>query len=137
MLVMKYKQTFKLIFLSSQIVQYFVSQQGELEHSAVFTCRIYTFLFSISTLYTRRHRLKKDGLVQIQCCDKSGNGHTFCHGMFNLYNPPLRFGCRVVYKKQNHGLLIQSSLVLDFFLSFSNILNCNVLQKKESASIIL
>lgn len=52
-----------------QIVHYFVSWLGELEQSAVFTCRKYTFLFSflcISTLYTTGAE-KKERLVQIQC----------------------------------------------------------------------
>lgn len=71
--------------------------------------------FSISTLYTRRHRLKK-GKVSTNTVhyDKSGNGHIFCNAIFNLYNPPLRFGCWVVYKSKT-GLFIQSSIVLNFF----------------------
>lgn len=48
--------------------------------------------------------------------DKSGNGHILCNAIFNLYNPPLRFGCWVVYKSKT-GLFIQSSIVLISFMS--------------------
>lgn len=37
--------------------------------------------------------------------DKSGNGHIFCNAIFNLYNPPLRFGCWVVYESKT-GLFL-------------------------------
>lgn len=62
-------------FSSSQIVQYFVSRQGELEQGAVFTCRMYTFC--ISTLCTRRRWLKKRRrLVQMQCTTTSWGKQT-------------------------------------------------------------
>lgn len=48
--------------------------------------------------------------------DKSGNGHILCNAIFNLYNPPLRFGCWVVYKSKT-GLFRQSSIVLISFRS--------------------
>lgn len=110
-------KTFNFFF--SQIVQYFVSWQGELEQSAVFTCRIYTVFLSISTLYTRRHWLKKKkkGLVQIRCTTTSREMDTYSAMLYsNLYNPPLRFGCWVVYKSKT-GLFIQSSIVRISFMS--------------------
>lgn len=85
--------------------------QGELEQSAVFTCRIYIFffcLFSISTLYTRRRRLKKkkkERLVQIQCTTTSQGMDTDSAMLYSICTThPWDFGCWVVYKSKNRRL---------------------------------
>jgi len=60
---------------------------------------------------------KKERLVQIQCTTTSREMDTYSAMLYSiLYNPPLRFGCWVVYKSKT-CLLIQSSI--DFLSIFA------------------
>lgn len=59
--------------------------------------------FSISTLYTRRHWLKKKGKVSTNTVhyDKSGNGHIFCDVIFNFVQPTPEIWMLSGLQKQN------------------------------------
>lgn len=91
-------------------MQYFVSWQGELEERVLFLHAEYTlsffFFFVFAFLHYTQGDWKKKGKVSTNTVhyDKSGNGHVFCSFIFTLYNPPLRFGCWVVYKSKNRPL---------------------------------
>lgn len=96
----------------------------------------FPFFFFFAFLHYTQGDLEKKGKVSTNTVhyDKSGNGHVFCSFIFTLYNPPLRFGCWVVYKSKNRPLHSTGNIRQFFFRH----MKCNEsfmpLQKQDKKS---
>lgn len=114
------KHSNRLSFFSHKLCSTLSDRQGELEQSAVFTCRIH-FFFCISTLYTRRRGLKK-GKVCTNAVhyDKLGNGDVL-QRYIQCVQPTPEIRMPSGSQKAKISLFVPSSLVLDFLFDRSNV----------------